>query len=31
MALYLPLHGDDASVSGNLGLLSQQIYASQLG
>jgi elongation factor G len=26
MALYLPLHGDDEAVIGNLGLLSQQIY-----
>ena len=26
MALYLPLHGDDESIVGNLGLLSQQIY-----
>ena len=26
MAIYLPLHGDDESVIGNLGLLSQQIY-----
>ncbi len=26
MALYLPLHGDDESIIGNLGLLSQQIY-----
>ena len=26
MAVYLPLHGDDESIIGNLGLLSQQIY-----
>ncbi len=26
MALYLPLHGDDESIVGNLGLLSQRIY-----
>jgi elongation factor G len=26
MALYLPLHGDDDAIVGNLGLLSQQIY-----
>ncbi len=26
MAIYLPLHGDDESIIGNLGLLSQQIY-----
>jgi elongation factor G len=26
MALYLPLHGDDDAIMGNLGLLSQQIY-----
>jgi len=26
MALYLPLHGDNEAVIGNLGLLSQQIY-----
>jgi len=26
MALYLPLHGDDGAVIGNLALLSQQIY-----
>ena len=26
MALYLPLHGDDEAIVGNLGLLSQQIY-----
>jgi elongation factor G len=26
MALYLPLHGDDEAIIGNLGLLSQQIY-----
>ncbi|HEX7462632.1 MAG TPA: elongation factor G-like protein EF-G2 [Dermatophilaceae bacterium] len=26
MALYLPLHGDDETIIGNLGLLSQQIY-----
>jgi len=26
MALYLPMHGDDETVIGNLGLLSQQIY-----
>jgi elongation factor G len=26
MALYLPLHGDDESIMGNVGLLSQQIY-----
>jgi elongation factor G len=25
-AMYLPLHGDDESIIGNLGLLSQQIY-----
>jgi elongation factor G len=26
MALYLPVHGDDEAIVGNLGLLSQQIY-----
>jgi len=26
MALYLPLHGDDEAIIGNLGLLSEQIY-----
>ena len=26
MAIYLPLHGDDEAIIGNLGLLSQQIY-----
>jgi len=26
MALYLPLHGDDESIVGNLGLLTQRIY-----
>jgi elongation factor G len=26
MALYLPLHGNDETIIGNLGLLSQQIY-----
>ena len=26
MAVYLPLHGDDEAIIGNLGLLSQQIY-----
>jgi elongation factor G len=26
MPLYLPLHGDDEAIIGNLGLLSQQIY-----
>ena len=26
LALYLPLHGDDEAIIGNLGLLSQQIY-----
>ncbi|MBE3075101.1 MAG: GTP-binding protein, partial [Actinobacteria bacterium] len=26
MALYLPLHGDDDAIVGNVGLLSQQIY-----
>src|SRR5680860_797371 len=26
MALYLPLHGDDESIVGNVGLLSQRIY-----
>ena len=26
MAFYLPLHGDDEAIIGNLGLLSQQIY-----
>jgi len=26
MALYLPLHGDDEAIIGNLGLLSQQVY-----
>ncbi len=26
MALYLPLHGDDEAVIGNLGLLAEQIY-----
>ena len=26
MALYLPLHGDDEAIVGNLGLLSQEIY-----
>ncbi len=26
MALYLPLHGDDESIIGNLGLLTQRIY-----
>ena len=26
MPLYLPLHGDDETIIGNIGLLSQQIY-----
>jgi len=26
MALYLPMHGDDEAIVGNLGVLSQQIY-----
>lgn len=31
MALYLPLHGDDDAIVGNLGLLSQQIYDYSTG
>jgi len=31
MALYLPLHGDDEAIIGNLGLLSRQIYDCSAG
>ena len=31
MALYLPLHGDEEAIIGNLGLLSQQIYDYSTG